>query len=320
MHAFSNIIGQEPLVRRLQNTNAGHAYIFDGAEGMGKFALACAFAKALQCEKHDKIDKNDKKPFLQACDKCISCRVFESGNHPDIFFVEASKTKSIGVDDAREQIILPMGEKPFRYKYKIFIVNKAETLTPAAQNALLKTIEEPAPFGVFLFLATHTRSFLPTVLSRCVTLKFKPVADSLVAESLRQANVPEAVIVPCTLFAKGNPGRALAMAQSEDFAAMRALAQEVADRVQGMERVSVFKMYNRFEPWRESIQPLLDMLYLCYREKLGKSGALLLKPYLSGLDTITQTKRVLHRNGNFQLAIELMLIKLSAPGETYKGA
>ena len=128
-----------------------HAYIWEAEN-------AHEFAKGLNCLNNE----------ILGCTQCISCKVFESGNHPDTIYVTGTKPSSIGVDDVREQIILPMATKPFRYKYKVFIVENAETLTPQAQNALLKTIEEPAPYGVFLFVCKHVHNFLPTLMSRCV--------------------------------------------------------------------------------------------------------------------------------------------------------
>ena len=300
---FKKILGHKNLVRRLQKAShdPGHAYIFEGEDGMGKGVMVAAFAKILQCE-----ENIEDKSRQDACGACLSCRVFESGNHPDIIYVKAEKTR-IGVDDVRNQIVLPMTIKPFRYRYKIFIIAHAETMTPAAQNALLKTIEEPAPYGIFLFMATHVRNFLPTVLSRCVTLKLHPLPDDLVADSLRRAILPEDTIRFCTAFAMGNPGRAKELAQSEDFAEMHALAQNIADNMQS--HLEAFELYPQLEKRKESIQDMLDMLYMCYRDKLEKSKSI--ESDLISLDTIAETKQFLYKNGNFQLAIELMLMKLA---------
>jgi len=284
---FSQIIGNTQVKKRLQKAvNApGHAYILVGEAGMGKFALARAFAKALQCQNYT----ND------ACGLCLSCRVFESGNHPDVLYVQASKTKSIGVEDVRNQLILPMSEKPLIYPYKIFIVN--QPLTPQAQNALLKTIEEPASFGVFLLLTESIQLLLPTVLSRCVSLKLMPLAEEEVAQSLGISPTD-----PAVKFAQGNPGNAKALLESESFTAMLGLAKEVSQSVQNMDVVSVFSLYSKFEKWRDSIQTLLDILYMQYAEGFSD---------LKGLTAISNAKKALHQNGNFQMTIELMLLKMS---------
>ena len=291
---FSQIIGNLQLKRRLQKLVAspGHAYVMVGEAGIGKYNMARAFAKALQCENFTD----------DACGLCLSCRVFESGNHPDVLYVKSTKTKAIGVEDIRTQLILPMSEKPFRYQYKIFIVN--QPLTPQAQNALLKTIEEPAPFGVFLFLTESERLLLPTVLSRCVTLKFKPLTEEEVAQSLGIS--PDN---PAVKFSQGNPGRARDLLESEDFAAMLNLAKNISASIRDMDTVSMFGLYSQFDRWRESIQNLLDILYMQYAEGFND---------LEGLEAILDAKKALHQNGNFQMTIELMLLRMSGAAKLWK--
>ena len=245
----------------------GHAYILEGGLP-DRLAVGRIFAKGLNCLQGD------------ACGECLSCRVFESGNHPDIFFVNGTKATGIGVDDVRDQIVLPMMTQPFKYKHKIFIVDKAETLTPAAQNALLKTIEEPAPYGVFLFLAAHTHNLLPTLLSRCVLVKL--------GEKLPKPD--------------------------QD---LQALAEEIASTIAGMDIFETMALYRRIEPYkesRESAKQLLDMIYLSYAKRITGAAAVGDSPHKLWFDSIAairHAKQVLTQNGNFQLAMELMLLKLN---------
>lgn len=251
---------------RLKNAviRPSHAYILVGENILPQ---AKTFAKALQCEGRGTQEPNP-------CGACLSCRVFNSGNHPDVFFVKPLKTKAIGVEDVRTQIVLPMSEKPFRYKYKIFITDKE--LTPAAQNALLKTIEEPASFGMFIFLAEGLELFLPTVLSRAVTIKL---------------------------------GGSKVLAEPNEIEEMQKLASSTAAGVYGMDIAGVFGLYGQFEKWKESIQLLLDMLYKCYHDKLNMSENL--QADLLSLEAISTAKKDLYHNGNFQMAIELMLLKMT---------
>lgn len=331
MYGFESVIGHEALVAQMRQNIAagrvGHAYILSGEKGIGKKTLAKAFAKALQCEA-----LTPGANVTDACGVCLSCRVFESGNHPDVLYVTGTKTKSIGVDDVREQIIRPMSVKPFRYRYKIFMVDEAETLTPAAQNALLKTIEEPASYGIFFFLAAHTHAFLPTVLSRCVPLMLNPLPDTQVLAALSAADVPEDTARFCAAFARGNIGHALSLAASEDFKSMRSFALDVVKQVRQTDVAGTFALYRGFEKWKESIQPLLDMLYLCYRDLIvykgtGDANRLAQRDtheplmqtadetpvaaLFQGVDAITRTKRILRQNGNFQLAVEMLLLTLN---------
>ena len=247
-----------------------HAQILVG-EADSVRALANTLAKGINC-----LDTKDPET---PCGQCISCKVFETGNHPDTFYVTKTKQNSIGVDDVREQLIEPMATKPYGYNYKVFIIDKAETLTPAAQSALLKTIEEPAPYGFFLFLAPNAHNFLPTVLSRCHLRK---------------------------IYGKVN----------ED-AQLQALANEIADTVQNLDIVDAFALYRKFEPYKESketLLALLDALYRAHGERIAhcsRAGQMPPDIWLGAVSAIAHTKNVLSQNGNTQLAIELLMTKLS---------
>jgi DNA polymerase-3 subunit delta' len=229
--------------------------------------------------------------------------VFESGNHPDVIFVSGTNKSSIGTDDVRTQIIQPMSVKPFRYKYKVFIVDNAGTLTPAAQNALLKTIEEPAPYGVFLFLTTHLQPILPTVLSRCVIHKLKPLPDATVQRALTGIPVEKAAFF--AKLSQGSIGAARELAASESTAAMRALSMDVILKIREMDIVNVMTFFRRFEEWKDDIETLLDILYMCYSEAVIKNGA-----KAESADAVIRAKQALRQNGNFQLTMEMMLLTL----------
>lgn len=332
MHSFEMLAGHEAAAARMRQAVAdgkvGHAYIISGEKGIGKHTLAAAFAKTLQCEEtRSRLPDGGRLP--DACGVCLSCRVFESGNHPDVIYVVGTKTKSIGVDDVRDQIIRPMNVKPFRYRYKIFIVGEAETLTPAAQNALLKTMEEPAPYGIFMLLAAHTHAFLPTILSRCVLYKLSPLPDAAVTGVLAAQNISDDDARFYTAFARGNIGRALALSSSEEFRQMREFALDMVRHIQKTDIIGTFALYKRFEKWKESVQTLLDMLYLCCRDLIVYKGSgdtkwitqtdavrLLgavaeetpLPALFSAADAVSRARRALQQNANFQLTIEMMLV------------
>jgi DNA polymerase-3 subunit delta' len=303
MHGFSGLTGHEAVANRLRNAlDAGrvhHAYLFAGEKGIGKKTLANAFAKALQCE---------HPPHRDECG-CLSCRVFESGNHPDVIYVKGTKIKSIGADDIREQIVAPVSVKPFRYQYQIYIVDLAETITPQAQNILLKTIEEPPPHGIVLLLAAHTHNLLATVLSRCVTFKLAPLPDHQVADALIGRGVPPETAAAVAPFSRGNIGRALLYADSEDFMLMRELSSEISETVGGLGVNGALALFPRIEKWKESIQSLLGMLYLCYREKVTRMIGDAAVP-LRNADAVRQAMKALQQNGNFKMTIEVLLLRL----------
>jgi DNA polymerase III delta prime subunit len=253
------------MTPRIRHTS--HAYIIEGTSDT--LAAANAYAKALQCE---------GDAGQAACGACLSCRVFESGNHPDVLYVTGAKTSSVGVDDVRGQIIAQMASKPFMYRYKIFIIDKAETLTPAAQNALLKTIEEPAPYGVFLLLANQVENMLPTVVSRCVVVREKETA---------------------ALF--GN--------HDED---LTALARDIINKT-GTRQADILQalgLYKLIEPYKESkesVQTLLDMLYMEYG-RLIRGGDYRLT---AAAKAVAAAKEALSQNANLQLAIEVLMLRLN---------
>ncbi|MDO4531864.1 MAG: DNA polymerase III subunit delta, partial [Bacillota bacterium] len=166
MYTFQEIRGNASLVNQLKTAaksgRVSHAYLFIGGAGAGKRLIANTFAKALQCE------GEGEKP----CGHCKSCLSFDHKNHPDIIYFQAlEKPPNYRIDDVRKQIMETVDLKPFQYDKKIYIIEKADTLNVQSQNALLKTLEEPPAHAVFLLLAERAEGFLPTILSRVVTMK-----------------------------------------------------------------------------------------------------------------------------------------------------
>ena len=149
MFSFSEIVGHEQIKEHMQaairDKKPFHAYLFQGEEGVGKEALARTFAAGLQCQ-----SESADKP----CKECVSCRQMESGNQPDVIWVTREKA-SLGVDEIREQLCNTMDIKPFSSPYKIYLVPEAEKMTEAAQNALLKTIEEPPEYGIVILMTSN---------------------------------------------------------------------------------------------------------------------------------------------------------------------
>lgn len=184
------------------------AYLFQGEEGVGKEALARTFAAGLQCQ-----SESADKP----CKECVSCRQMESGNQPDVIWVTREKA-SLGVDEIREQLCNTMDIKPFSSPYKIYLVPEAEKMTEAAQNALLKTIEEPPEYGIVILMTSNISALLPTIQSRCLTMEFRPLSTAVVESYVKEhCQVPDYQARASAAFAQGNLGKAMRYAKSEDF-------------------------------------------------------------------------------------------------------
>ena len=211
MSKFADIVGQEQIKEHLENAinmnKVSHAYIINGERNAGKEFIAKTFAMALQCE-----NRQEYEP----CQECHSCSQAKSGNHPDIIFITHEKPGTIGVDDIRSQINNDVVIKPYSAPKKIYIINEGEKMTVQAQNALLKTLEEPPEYAVILILTTNMETLLPTILSRCVVLNMKPVRNDQIKKFLMEnMEIPDYKADICVAFARGNLGKARLLAKSE---------------------------------------------------------------------------------------------------------
>lgn len=264
MGSFQNIIGQDLIkkhfITAIATGNVSHAYILSGEEGMGKKTIADAFALLLMCQ-----DRHGG----EACGKCHACRQVLSGNHPDVIYVSHEKPASIGVDDVRRQINDTVSIKPYSSGYKLYIVDEAQKLTVQAQNALLKTIEEPPVYAVILLLTSNEEIFLPTILSRCVKLSLKPLTDEQIRTYLRdQLHVegPQAEVY--TAFARGNLGKAIVLTQSEHF---QSFYEELVELLKNLKKADLTQMLETVRRWKEEGQDLyqcLEFMQMWYRDVL----------------------------------------------------
>ena len=230
MVGFNNIIGHEEIIRHIKNAietgKVSHSYIFTGEPGSGKKLLAATFATTLKCE--------EKK--AEPCMKCDSCKKAIGKNHPDIIMVSHEKPGTISIDEIREQVINDVAIKPYCSPYKIYIIADAEMMTIQAQNALLKTIEEPPEYAVIMLLTSNADSLLPTIQSRCVRLDLKVVDDSLVKKYLMEhLHIPDYQAEIDASFAQGSIGRAKEAATSEEFSVMTQNALKILKYANTME-------------------------------------------------------------------------------------
>jgi len=269
MARFSEIIGQQSIREQLQGAVAAdhvsHAYILYGESRSGKEFVAKTFAQALLCED----PQTDADGRQEPCCECRSCKQAMGMNHPDIIYVKHDKPTTIGVDDVRVGILETVPIKPYCSKYKIYIMEEAQLLTPQAQNALLKTIEEPPEYVVFLLLTNSTEMLLPTILSRCVMLEMKPVRDDEMREYLmRELQVPESRAEICIAFARGNVGRAKALASSEDFDKIRAGALALLKNIRDMDTAEIMESLKNIREFGFDINDYLDIMAVWYRDIL----------------------------------------------------
>ena len=326
MAKFTDIIGQEQIKEHLRNAistgKVSHAYIINGERSSGKEFIARVFAMALQCEKGG----------VEPCEECHSCRQALSGNQPDILYVSHEKPNTIGVEDIREQINGDIGVKPYSSRYKIYIMNEGEKMTVQAQNALLKTLEEPPEYAVILILTTQVEALLPTILSRCVVLNMKPVPDELVKKYLmEELKVPDYKANICVAFARGNIGKAKLLAASEEFEKVKDEAVTLVKYINDMEISDIVKAIKKISEYKFDVNDYLDILSAWYRDVLlfkatKDINSLIFKEEIQqimrvsdrstyeGIETIVnalqQAKRRLEANVNFDLTMELLLLTI----------
>ena len=326
MAGFSEILGHEQIIEHLQNAiklqKVSHAYILDGEEGAGKNMLARAFAQTLQCERGG----------TEPCGECHSCKQAMSGNQPDIITVTHEKPASIGVEDIRGQLCGDIQIKPYSSPYKIYIVDEAEKMTVQAQNALLKTIEEPPVYGVIMLLTTNADAFLPTILSRCVTLKLRPVKNEIIRPYLMEKyHIPDYQAEVCTAFARGNVGKAERLAQSEQFAELKSHLLHLLRHLRDMEVYELTEAVRSASEYKTEINDYLDLMALWFRdvllfkatrqidglvfaEEINAISAQAQKSSYEGLERILKAlekaKVRLNANVNFELTMELLMLTI----------
>lgn len=175
---FDPLLGNDTLKQRLtaslSRDCSSHSYLISGPVGSGKHTLANLLSAALQCT-------GVEKP----CCRCNQCRKVLEGIHPDVITVDDPEKKTISVKLVR-QVCSDLYIRPNEGKKKIYLFPRAQDMRTEAQNALLKCIEEPPPYGVFLFLAEHSEQLLTTIRSRCVELRMSPLSDNIIQNELRR--------------------------------------------------------------------------------------------------------------------------------------
>ena len=326
MATFHDIIGQEQIKEHLQNAisakKISHAYIINGEKSSGKEFIARVFAMTLQCEKGG----------TEPCQECHSCKQFLSGNHPDVIWVTHEKPVSIGVDDVRIQINDTVSIRPYSSPYKIYLVDEAEKLTVQAQNALLKTIEEPPAYAVLVLITTNPEVFLPTILSRCIQLKLRPLKDSVVSDYLTgKMGVSDGQADIYAAFARGNLGKAIHLASSEEFALLYREVLTLLKNIKDMDIPMLLDYIRKLQEDNLDLYECLDFMQLWYRDilmfKVTKDmNSLIFKDEYSAvssccqkssyegleeiLSAIEKAKVRLNANVNTDLALELMLLTM----------
>jgi DNA polymerase-3 subunit delta' len=210
------------LQRAFTSGKWAHAYIFAGPEGIGKSKTAREWARLLLCKKP--VIENG---FADSCGSCKSCRLFETGANPDFAhiykelreFTEEGKGKpppvDLPIDVIREFLIEKVSNKPTLSQRKVFIVSEAERLNVHSQNCLLKVLEEPPEYCCIVLLCTRMEKLLPTTKSRCQTIRFGPIDESMIIQILKEKGLEKEPAQYFARLAQGSVGEACQWAELE---------------------------------------------------------------------------------------------------------
>ncbi len=318
------VYGHDWAVAHLQQSmvheRIRHAYLFVGAESVGKETLARQFAMALNCQ----------NPDSRPCGECSSCRRISSGNHPDVLYTQReSETSALKIEELR-LMMQKLALKPFEARYRIAVFRDFDTALPRAQDALLKTLEEPAPHAILILLASSLESILATITSRSQVIHLRPAATEIVYHTLidkfgtdeDQANL-------LAHLSGGRIGWALGVLKDSSILDQRAQAFDLLDGILTMNRVERFKQSDDLSKDKAALLTLLELWLSFWRDVFLLSEGTGLDP--TNIDRIESLKRLSARltageaaaamsatrktistltdtNANARLALDVMLL------------
>ena len=290
---FSKVIGNKRNIRYLSEAARGgklaHAYIINGEKGSGKKTLAGFTAASLLCESEDALDKGP-------CGRCPACIKIASGNHPDLVRVRHEKETVLSVDEIRDQVVSDMDIKPFYGTYKIYIIEDAQLMNDSAQNALLKTIEEPPDYGIVFLLTENADALLDTVRSRCIRLDMERLPEEEIVKCLPAAGKTQAELNAAAAAAGGNLGKALDIISGEGASELIEKTTEFIRDIKHADAARIYALAAEVE--KDEQADVLDILRKWFRD------VLMLKACESGTELYFPQKRAAEEKAASEMSFE----------------
>lgn len=336
---FSAIRDQEKAVRRLtgllQSGNIPHALLFTGMDGVGKKKTALTFAKALNCRRTRKRWMVNGDAMVP-CGKCRPCKKISSGNHPDIIVIEPEKSR-IKIARIRELGHM-LAAKPYEAMQRVVIIDQAQAMNPEAGNSLLKMLEEPPEKTFLVLTAGSTGSLLPTVVSRCQQIRFRPIPVDTLVKYLGQQGIPHGEAEILGRLANGSFGKAASLADT-DWVSRRAWIIRIVEH-HDQNKKSLLKSaeYLAFSEQlsqdRSNISDALEILQSWFRDlaviragagkvvnrdlidRIKKAARRHRTPsLLSKIDVLEEARQKIEANANVRLTLDVMMMKLCSSDE-----
>jgi DNA polymerase-3 subunit delta' len=314
----------EHLVKSMAHGRVRHAYLITGTPAIGRSRLAHSFALALNCTHPDET--------MRPCLECRSCKLILSGNHPDILYTETdANTLSLKIEEIRG-ITQKVALKPYESRYRVAILQDFERARPIAQDALLKTLEEPPPHAVLMVIALSTDAILPTITSRCQTLNLRPVPTETVRSVLiAHYGADEEQAALLARLSGGRMGWAINALGQPDVLDQRTQALDLLEQCLSSNRVERFALAEDLSKDREKagLQTLLELWQTYWRDVLLLAEGSPVKP--SNTDRRVRMEQLLYNinaddalralratqtmlgylslNVNLRLALEVMFLE-----------
>lgn len=320
---FSDIYGHEKTIKALKSAmekdHIFHCYLFLGEEAIGKKQVALSFAKTLLC----------KKGGTEPCNICNSCLKFDNWNHPDLEFIEPEK--GLIKKEAIDNLIKSMNIAPLESERKIVIIDDCHKMGMEAQNALLKTLEEPPSYVNIILITSNISNLISTIISRSQLIKFNPVESQTIVDliiSRYMKSQEEASFI--AHFTKGSIGKSISLCESQEFFERRDNTINHIHSIIKGDRMNIFKSVDFFIENKDQIDEIMDIILYWFRDlliykEIGNSSLVLNRDKIQLLsnetfldidrinviiDSIMETKRLIDQNVNYQLAIETMLLNM----------